>query len=382
VKEVLAFTKYYVPYYSGGGPVISLKNMVFHLRDEFLFKIITAEHNSEEDRKVDSSSIDTWRDVGSAKVFYCPEKNRSLVSQYEVAKNASFDIIYINNFFNLRFCIFPQILWRLSLFGNVPLILASRGVFASGAISLKWHKKRAYVSLYRLLNQHKKVIWHASTKNEAKNIKNLMGNKVGVCVAPNLPSKDLKAHKNKEKKEHIKILFLSRIAPKKNLKYALQVLSKVGQKVTFIIYGYVEDKKYWSECKNLIDKMPNNVSVKYNGPVPHHEVADVMEEHDLFFFPTRGENFGHVIYEALACGCPVLISDQTPWEGLRQRKAGNTFSLSSPENFVGFIEEYASLSPDERSRWSDCASEVASEYIQESARVEKNRELFRNALRS
>ena len=35
--------------------------------------------------------------------------------------------------------------------------------------------------------------------------------------------------------------------------------------------------------------------------------------HDLFVFPTLGENFGHVIYESLMCGTPVLVSDNTPW---------------------------------------------------------------------
>jgi hypothetical protein len=41
-----------------------------------------------------------------------------------------------------------------------------------------------------------------------------------------------------------------------------------------------------------------------------------LAEYDLFLFPTLGENYGHVISEALASGCPVVISDQTPWRNL------------------------------------------------------------------
>jgi glycosyltransferase involved in cell wall biosynthesis len=42
-------------------------------------------------------------------------------------------------------------------------------------------------------------------------------------------------------------------------------------------------------------------------------VPGVFRQYDLFVFPTRGENFGHVIIESLSVGTPVLLSDRTPW---------------------------------------------------------------------
>ena len=76
---------------------------------------------------------------------------------------------------------------------------------------------------------------------------------------------------------------------------------------------------YWEKCQRIIDDLPENIQVKYNGTIGHEKVVREMASHDLFFLPTLGENFGHVIFEALAAGCPILISDQTPWRNLEKR---------------------------------------------------------------
>ena len=55
-----------------------------------------------------------------------------------------------------------------------------------------------------------------------------------------------------------------------------------------------------------------------------------MAANDLFFLPTRGENFGHVIAEALSVGTPVLISDQTPWRKLAAVGLGHDLPLAVP----------------------------------------------------
>ena len=40
----------------------------------------------------------------------------------------------------------------------------------------------------------------------------------------------------------------------------------------------------------------------------------------MFYFYLQHENFGHVIVESWQNGCPVLISENTPWKNLESQK--------------------------------------------------------------
>ena len=62
-------------------------------------------------------------------------------------------------------------------------------------------------------------------------------------------------------------------------------------------------------------------------------MSESLAKNDLFFFPAHGENYGHVIAEAMAAGCPVLISDQTAWRNLEEKGAGWDLPLDAPGRF-------------------------------------------------
>ena len=96
------------------------------------------------------------------------------------------------------------------------------------------------------------------------------------------------------------MVFLSRIVPMKNLLYAIEILndSYIGS-VEFNIYGLIEDREYWDKCEKAIAKLPSNIRCEYCGSVKPDESTSVFAENDVFLFPSRGENFGHVIFESL-----------------------------------------------------------------------------------
>ena len=85
--------------------------------------------------------------------------------------------------------------------------------------------------------------------------------------------------------------------------------------------------------------LPPRVVLRYHGALAHDVVGDTLSRADLLFLPTMGENFGHVIAEALLVGCPVLISDRTPWRHLREAGAGWDLPVDDLEGMAQAVEE-------------------------------------------
>ena len=137
-----------------------------------------------------------------------------------------------------------------------------------------------------------------------------------IDISPNLISYEPIAlnYLSLRKPGPLRIVFLSRISPMKNLSFLLRVLQKVNFPIQLSIYGPKEDLSYWKECLYLIDQLPSNIKLLIGDQVPYKQVKSILQKHDVFVLPTLGENFGHIIIEALIAGVPVIISDKTFWE--------------------------------------------------------------------
>ena len=60
-----------------------------------------------------------------------------------------------------------------------------------------------------------------------------------------------------------------------------------------------------------------------------------------------GENYGHVIQEALSAGCPCILSDQTPWQDLEEKGVGFVYPLRDLSEFSKKVEQYARMNEQE-----------------------------------
>lgn len=385
---ILVFCEAYLPGYKAGGPVRTITNLVEHLGDEFHFKIITMNHDwKDADNPYQSIRPSEWHKVGKADVFYIDAKKRSCSEFKSILNTIEYDIVYLNSFFSPNFTIRPLLFRRLQLIHDTPFILAPRGEFSDGALNLKLIKKKIYINLARLLGLYQRILWQASSVYEEADIRSRFDKNIELFIAPNLPLALSSISSTTPKKVYksqstLKIVFLSRIAKMKNLKGALEVLKGLKGDIKFDIYGPIEDMIYWDECQATFRNFPQNIKIRHLGSVPHDNVMSIISEYDIFFLPTLGENYGHVILEALCAGCPVLISDQTPWRDLEKKKVGWDLPLEQPEQFHAVLQKCVDMSHEDYYEWSQNARKYGYHITKDNYAISQNRELFQKAITS
>ncbi|QII82447.1 glycosyltransferase [Jeotgalibaca arthritidis] len=378
-KKVLIFAPFFTPSVKGGGPIVSTKNLVENLSSDLDFYICTSDRDLGDSKPFSNINNDIWMNVGNAKVRYLNRKDLNLAKVIEIMKLEEFDHFYLNSFFDFHFSILPVIAKRISNRIKGTIVLAPRGEFSPGALSLKATKKRLYINFFKNLGFSKSISWHATADTEKNHIEKIMGNQTRIKVASNLTANY--SHLDYSKKliknsNECKFIFISRIHPMKNLLGALTYLKNVKGNVLFSIYGPIEDDEYWTECQMYIKKLPSNVKVVYKGILKHFEIFEKFQENHFFLLPTYGENFGHVISEALVGGCPVIISDQTPWLQLEEKNVGWDIALGEKDRFISAINEAIKMSNEDYQIISHKAFEYGKEKSTNKDSIMKTLSLF------
>lgn len=347
-KIILTFVSAYLPGYRAGGPIRSIANLTEHLGDEFDFRIVTADRDRGAETPYPAIKPGTWYTIGKARVIYLLPSQQRFLPILRVMREVEHDVVYFNSFMNPLFTTLPLLAMKLRLVPTHPIILAPRGEFSEGALAIKSIKKRAFLFFAKMAGLHRGVIWQASSDPEVEDIRRTMGVLAGtINVAPNLPKLISQASDKSIRniRNPLRIVFLGRIVPMKNLIFALEVLAQVNAPVEFSIYGPREDAEYSQRCEAAAESLPKHVSVTWNGSLHPDQVIDTLARYDLFFLPSLGENFGHAIAEALQAGLRLLISDRTPWRDLETAGVGYDFSLNSTNEFVRAIEVEARTLP-------------------------------------
>ena len=351
----------YLPGYKDGGPLRTIVNICDCLGKEYRFKIITNDRDHGDTEAYPNIQYDAPNYVGNAEVWYLKSGGFTFSAIQNLTKDA--DVIYCCGLYD-NYAYKSMLLKRLGKIKQ-PLVIASMGVFSKGAMRIKSLKKKLFLCVCKVLGFFKKVLWSATSELEKQDIQRYIGKKVTCYIAEDLPRKiDLRLCK--EKGETLRGVFLSRICEMKNLLYAIETLKEVQQQVVFDIYGIVEDAAYWERCQNVLKALPSNVSWAYKGEAAPEKVVEIFSDYDFFLFPTLGENYGHVIYEALAGGCIPIISDQTPWLDFCGKQVGYVLPLDDKKAFTDTVCELCAMPREELSEWQCRAKQYAEKKYQQS----------------
>ncbi len=385
MKKILCFVAYYLPGYRSGGPVRTIANLVDHLGDVFDIRIVTRDRDALDIESYPNVKVDAWNTVGKAQVFYASKRSITLAGITQLLRETPHDVLYLNSFFAFGFTTLPLLARRLGRAPQKPCVLAPRGEFSTGATELKSWKKKPYMKVANAIGLYRGLYWQASSEFEVKDIRREFGHFAStIAIASDLPPKvQVKdplsfPSKSVRKLGPLRIVFLSRITPMKNLDFLLERLACVNSYVECTIYGPLREPDHWSRCLDLISRLPQNVAAQYRGEVEPEDVLSTFSAHDLFVFPTRGENYGHVVLEALAAGTAVLISDRTPWRS-SENMGLEVLRLDEPDAWVHAIERWANFSNEQFQAMRAAAHAYAQHYLQANEALEQNRALFYGA---
>jgi glycosyltransferase involved in cell wall biosynthesis len=349
--KLLILSDWYLPAVNAGGPVRSVSAIVTALKLDFEISLLTRDRDFGSTEAFPHIEADIWiKKDGFRLQYISPSKINEIVKR-EI--QLDYDKIYMNSLFSFPFTINP--LRNLSKDDKrQKVILAPRGMLGKGALELKSIKKNIFLFLTKTLGLYQNITWHASTVLEKKEIQEVFGNNVNVFSIENMAACTLEPFKPLEKMENdLKLIFVSRLSPKKNLKFLLELVSQLNFKVSLDIYGPIEDKYYWSSCKAILGN--SNQKIEYKGILDPDDLVSVISNYHLFVFPTLNENFGHIILETLNSSVPIILSNQTPWLNLENCYAGKELSLRSKEEWVNWLNKFYQMGKSEYQKWREGA---------------------------
>ncbi|MGZ5134941.1 MAG: glycosyltransferase family 4 protein, partial [Flavitalea sp.] len=322
-RKLLILTDWFDPAYKAGGPIRSAVNFVKQMKNDYEIFVLAGDRDLNEIRPLKGITSNKWIEyVPGVKVFYASTQNLRLNNIKDYIRDIAPDIVYLNSMFSKKFTVYPLWLKRSNRI-SARIVLAPRGMLKTSALDFKRRKKKIFLSFLKWMKIPELVTFHATDEQERKDIINQFGKMVKVETIANFPgAQDDFLPPPKKEKGSLKILFIGRIHPIKGLDFLLNVLKQSNQNISLTIVGNPEDVSYRNLCKKIIADLPKNIQVSFSNEVPHHAINELIRIHHVFCLPTKGENFGHAIFEALAAGRPVIISDQTPWRNLTRHNAG------------------------------------------------------------
>jgi glycosyltransferase involved in cell wall biosynthesis len=357
--RVLVISPWYDPGFKAGGLVRAVANMVGALADEVDFAVVTSDRDLGDEQPYPGLEVGRWVAREGCRVLYLPPGAASFARMARLVRER-WAAIHVNGLFSPLYSTWPIVAAR----GRpTRVVIHPHGMLGEGALRIKAGKKATFLRAARATGLYRRVVWQATTDLEASEIRAAMGERARIEMAPNVPDRpraDPPGDRGKRPGE-ARFCFFSRVSPKKGLLEAARFFaaSSAGSGVVFDILGPIEDTAYWELCEPELEPLRARFPVTERGAVEPAQVHATLSRYHFMILPTHNENFGYAILDALLAGCPVILSDQTPWRDLEARGAGWTIPLAAPARFARVIDDCIAMDDAEYARRSRAAYDYA-----------------------
>lgn len=348
--RVLVLSKFFPPAYLAGGPIRTLEAAIRRSVTPGQYWVMTS--NSDLGAR-GSLRVQTgrWESWWGSHVWYQDNKRLfSIVRSLFAEARLRPDVVYLNSLWGVRYAGMYLLLHRLGVVRSI-LVLAPRGQLSRSALAIKPTKKKFVLKVINSLGLTRGVVIQASSEREVSDARRALGSSATFIVSSNdILTKAVDPSSVKRTGPTLRLVYVGRIAHIKGVHLLLRALGDLDPAVRMRadIYGEALDADYRNECLSLAARVGSRVQVTFHGPVPYEQVPSLFAKADLFVLPTASENFGHVIAEAMANGCPVAAPDTTPWSPVICDGGGWLLPDNSVSNISAVVRMVAALPVEDR----------------------------------
>lgn len=205
---------------------------------------------------------------------------------------------------------------------NKPYIISPRGMLYPEAMQKSaWFKKLA-LPLFQKNDLKKATVLHATCKQELEHIRQL-GFKNPVAIIPNSINIKLPAKLKKPVNQNKRIGFVGRFASIKNIENLIKAWSETGKNNSDWELVLIGDGE--ASYKASLVRLAESLDIKnivFTGFLNGEKKETALQSLNYLVLPSKSENFGMVVPEALIREIPVIASKGTPWEELNTCNAG------------------------------------------------------------
>ena len=287
----------------------------------------------------------------------------------------NFDLIHVHALFSYPSTVAMMHARR----ARIPYLLRTIGQLSPWSLAQSKLRKQLMLKLVERRNLDSASLLHFTTTRERDECFIAFGQSFPSLVLPLGVRQSSLLPETKSKTEGLRLLFLSRIHPKKQLEVLLKALalfqSDYPQGIWQLEIAGSGEPAYVATLQKLAGQLNLSHRCRWLGHVQGDAKTSLLQQADWFLLPSAAENFGIAVVEAMAAGTPVIISPQVAVADLIVGAGAGLVCPSDPASLSKILlRHYQGPSPAMRMAarslaestfsWSSVAAQLETRYRQ------------------
>lgn len=248
--------------------------------------------------------------------------------------------------------VFNVQLARLARSMGVPYCLSPRGSLDDWGFGRKRLRKRLFHSLLSRRMMERAAFVHCTADGERaqsevwypRGRSVIIPNLLDMSPYADLPGPELALHSFGLPGDRPILLYMSRICAGKGLEFIVRAMPAIlrSRPTTLLVIAGSGDPNWEATVRAEAANLGVDSSVRFIGFVGGREKASLLQTATLFLLPSSHENFGNVLFEASACGAPLLITRHVAtWRELNAAGVARVVAQTPDEIAEAALDELA-----------------------------------------